>query len=394
LPDFRRHISIPHWDMHPNDDDFYNAFAASHDDYKAEIRDIYFGVEYTYQHLGETRRYGETMGVSATSGQLDGLLRIQREFGVECSMTINSLEIPIELASDPIVIQGFVRFIGEFYEKGVRSCTLSNTHLMRHGILQASFPEMRWKNTVNQAVKSVQELYDFAALGYNTICFDRSLNRDMETLKEVYREAKKVDIEVSLLASEGCLPACPFKVEHDSWQEKLQKSHSNYWQTFDNTCTGWRARADAQMPRLGTDINMATDELFELFMENTDVLKFSGRMNAPIAAAKSALCWTGTTKGSNRGGELLSVSNFEYADSVKEIYEKKLAPYLVSRWTPGYTLVSEKNQFDLTEDDNIWLTKKGKGLSKKLATCKNRCWDCHACENVFGVEKFNSALSL
>jgi hypothetical protein len=193
MPNFLRHFSVPHWDMHRNDDDFYNAFAASHADYKAEIRDIYFGVEYTYQHLGQTRRYGETMGVAASNKQVDNLLRIQREFGVECSMTINSLEIPIELASDPVVIQGFVQFVGEFYEKGVRSCTLSNTHLMRTGILQKNFPEMTWKNTVNHSVKSVQEMYDFAALGYNTICFDRSLNRDIETLKEVYRESKKIE---------------------------------------------------------------------------------------------------------------------------------------------------------------------------------------------------------
>jgi collagenase-like PrtC family protease len=335
------------------------------------------------------------MGVTATEGQVDNLLRIQREFGVECSMTINSLSIPLEIAADPMVMRGFIDFIGGFYEKGVRSCTLSNTHLMRVGVLQNEFPEMRWKNTVNQQVKSVQELYDYAGLGYNTICFDRSLNRDIETLTEVYREAKKLDIEVSLLASEGCLPSCPFKTEHDSWQEKLQKSPQNYWQTFSNTCTGWRARADAQMPRLGTDINMATEELFELFMENTDILKFSGRMNAPSIVSKAAMCWAGVSRTKTRTGEeVQDIQEFEYADSVKEIYEKKLAPYLVSRWTPGWTLVDDKHQFDITDKDSIWLTKKGRGLSKLLSSCKNRCWDCHACEKVFGVEEFNSVLSI
>ena len=336
--DFDKHFSIAHWDQHPNDDDFYTAFAESSDDYKREIRDIYFGVEFRYEHLGRSQRYGETMGVAATEGQLNNLLRIQSEFGVECSMTVNSLNIPLELATDPVVSQKFINWIGEYYEKGVRSCTLSHTHFMRNGVLQKNFPNMNWKNTVNQQVKSVQEMYDFAALGYNTICFDRSLNRDTTTLKEIYREAKKVKIEVSLLASEGCLPSCPFKGEHDTWQEELQKSPRNYWETFDNTCTGWRARADAQMPRLGTDINMATEELFELFMENTDVLKFSGRMNAPSEITDAALCWTGTTHSSSRtGDEIQSVPQFEYADSVREIYEKKLAPYLIGRWTPGWT---------------------------------------------------------
>ena len=50
----------------------------------------------------------------------------------------------------------------------------------------------------------------------------------------------------------------------------------------------------------------------------------------------------------------------------------------------------------ITQEDIelIWATPKGRGLSKILSTCKNRCWDCHACEKVFGMEPFNSALEL
>ena len=395
MSNFHKHFSIPHWDAHPNDDGFYKTFAASSKEYKKEIRDIYFGVEYEYSHLREVKRYGETMGVSATDGQVENLLRIQREFGVECSMTINSLNIPVEIAADPMVREGFLSFIQGYYDKGVRSCTMSNTHLMRSGVLQQRFPEMRWKNTVNQQVQTTQGLYDFAALGYNTICFDRALNRDIETLKEIYREAKKLNIEVSLLASEGCMPTCPFKVEHDSWQESLQKSPSNYWQTFNNTCSGWRARAEAQLPRLGTDISMATEELVDEWMKYTDVLKFSGRMSPKNGRDDGRMCWVSNgRKISGNKGEEISVQEFEFADSFKEIYDKKLAPYIIDRWAMGYTFTEEKNQ-TLPEDlDLIWATKKGKSLSKILSTCQNRCWDCHACEKVFGVEPFNSTLDL
>ncbi len=395
--DFHKHFSIAHWDNHSTDDDFYLAFAASSDEYKKEIRDIYFGVEFTYQHLGQTRRYGETMGVTATEGQVDNLLRIQREFGVECSMTINSLNIPVEIAADPVVMARFLDFLQGYYDRGLRSCTMSNTHLMRKGVLQDRFPEMRWKNTVNQQVKSTQELYDYAALGYNTICLDRSVNRDLETLQEIYREAKKIDVEISLLVSEGCLPTCPFKTEHDSWQATLQKSPINYWQTFPETCSSWRARASAHMPRLGIDISMATEELLELWMENTGVMKFSGRMSPTSGLSGVKMCWTGVGKKKTNvlGAHEMAIEEFEYADSFSEIYEKKLAPYIVDRWMPmGWTRIGAKNQHAPEDVNLIWLTRKGKGLSKLLSTCKNRCWDCHACEHVFGVTPFNSAIGL
>ena len=395
MPDFDKRFSIAHWDNHSNDDDFYRAFAASSAAYKREIRDIYFGVEFTYPYLGQTRRYGETMGVTASPGQIDNLLRIQREFGVECSMTINSLNIPVEIASDPIVLGQFLEFIQGHYDKGLRSCTISNTHLMRKGVLQSRFPEMRWKNTVNHQVKTTQELYDYAALGYNTICLDRSLNRDLETLKEIYKEAKKVNVEISLLVSEGCLPTCPFKAEHDSWQEALQKGPMNYWQTFPETCAAWRTTA--RMPRLGTDISMATEELVELWMANTDVMKFSGRISPTGGLSGVKMCWTGVGKKKTGvlGAHEMKAEEFEYADSFFEIYEKKLAPYVVDRWQPmGWTRVGVKNQHAPEEVELIWLTNKGKALSKILSTCKNRCWDCHACERVFGVAPFDSVIGL
>jgi len=51
------------------------------------------------------------------------------------------------------------------------------------------------------------------------ILLDRSLNRNLDTLAHVTRliRASLPDIEIELLANEGCLYHCPFKLSHDAY---------------------------------------------------------------------------------------------------------------------------------------------------------------------------------
>ena len=323
------------------------------------------------------------MGVASNPTKVDNLFRIQDTLGIPISLTLNTMTMGNEIASDSEVVAGLVQYIKTFYDRGLRITTISAVHLMRTGVLQNEFPEMHWKNTVNHLVKNTQEVYDYAALGYNTILLDRSLNRDLTTLKEIRVESKKLGIETSLLASEGCMPSCPFKKEHDDWQSDLQQSPTNYWETFSTTCSTWHKKT-GKLPRHGIDISLATKELVDEFMANVDVLKFSGRIGAGgNVDPNGRMCWSGI-------GPL-----FEYADSFEEIYDKNLAPFINARFVPqGWTNYRTTMQLDTSTMDNIWLTKKGQGLSKILSNCKNRCWDCHACEKVFGVEPFNSILEL
>ena len=397
--DCNKKFSIPHWDNYTDDNLFYNLFKNSKQAYKDEIRDIYFGSEFIYEYEGQQKRYGEVMGVTASPKQVDNLFKIQDEFGVEISLTLNSLDMGKELASDPNVIDQMLSFLRPYYDRGLRICTISSTHLMRTGALQQAFPEMNWKNTVNHLVKSTQEVYDYAALGYKTILLDRSLNRDSTLLTEISTATKKLDIETSLLASESCMPNCPFKQEHDIWQAPLFKTNSNYWQTFPTTCSHWRTPHTEQLPRLGINISMATSEIVDNFFDTVDVFKFSGRLGEAHHAVdpNGRMCWSGMEMKGNKidlDSGLLSDA-FEYADSFTEIYDKKLSPYLVDRWAPqGWTNLANVQQHSEENIVSIWNTKKGRSLSKILSTCKNKCWDCHACEKVFGIKPFNSVLEL
>ena len=390
---FHRRFSIPHFDLvegeHEYEYEYYTAFKNSSDEFKREIHDIYFGGEFIYELMGVPHRFGEVMGAIPSSSQVDSLFRIQEEFGVPISLTLNSLNTHHSLASNAQVVDEFIEWLNAYYVRGLRSCTISATHLMRTGKLQEAFPDMNWKNTVNHQVKTTQEVYDYAALGYTTILLDRSLNRDIETLKEIYVESKKLGIKTSLLATENCMPSCPFKVEHDSWQ-----ASTDYWRNFTNTCSLWR-KGSAGMPRIGTNIALVTKELVDLFFDNVDILKFSGRLRTAGSLSPAAMLTWHRPKPSTPETLNELEGDVEMAPSFAYMYDRNLAPFFHDTWHIG--AVSSSNIFLPPEESTvhpIWSSKKGKTMGKLLASCRNRCWDCHACEKVWKVPPFDSIIDL
>ena len=172
---FNKRFSVAHFDQFPPEySSFYYTLMKNADPaYLANIHDIYFGKYFYYEYKGQQKRCGNPMGVEASDEQIDYLFRLQEELGVEISLTFNTLEVPHEVIFEPSITEQFVEWIGKFYDRGLRSCTISSTHIMRTGELQARCPDMRWKNTVNQIVADAQQLIDFAYLGYNTILLDR-----------------------------------------------------------------------------------------------------------------------------------------------------------------------------------------------------------------------------
>ena len=101
---------------------------------------------------------------------------------------------------------------------------------MRLGVLQETFPEMDWKNTVNHGIRTTQQFIDYANLGYTTVQLDRDFNRNRSELRKVKKEADRLGIKTCLLVFESCLPECPFKTEHDCWQSgELAGTGHSYW---------------------------------------------------------------------------------------------------------------------------------------------------------------------
>jgi hypothetical protein len=403
---FTRRFSFGHYDR------FHGAYASmfyqmmrnASPEFLNNIHDIYFGKYFYYEYNGQQKRCGNPMGVEASDEQIDYLFKLQEETGVEISLTFNTVEVPHEVAFDPTITQQFVEWIGSYYDRGLRSCTMSSEHIMRTGWLQERCPDMRWKSTVNQIVSDAQQFVDYAYLGYNTILLDRSLNRNIKELKKIKKAQNYLNglnpnkkLLTSLLVSEGCIYHCPFKKEHDSVGEVIS---TDYFSGPANlTCNAWRGKKDfAQLPRSGINIISNDSETILKFAELVDIFKFSGRLTNKVLKPEEAQYMRAVWYYNNdtKFGQKVSYKNETvYADSFEEIIENNLGP--IHDWIPGWidTRHTQNNwQTTYQPYTGIWSTDKGKRLEKILTNCKNQCWDCHECERTFETQDYDSALQM
>jgi hypothetical protein len=402
---FRR-FSIAHYDKFHGDyaNTYYTILKNAEQTFRDNIHDVYFGKYFYYTYNGENKRCGNPMGVEASDEQIEYLFRIQNELGIEISLTVNTMEFPHEVVFNDEIRQQFVEWIGGFYDRGMRSCTISSTHIMRTGELQQRCPDMRWKSTVNQICADAQQFIDFAYLGYNTILLDRSLNRNIKELKRIKRAQDYLNnknprkkVLTSLLVAESCIYSCPFKREHDSVGEVIS---TDYFKGPANlTCNGWRGSEQfAQLPRVGINLVASSSDSFNQWLDLVDVLKVSGRLSTPMfdhsVVEHMKAVWF-----YNGGSKIKQAITFKgetiYADNFQDILDNNLEP--IHDWTPGWIDTRHtKDDFRKTykKYSGIWITDGGKKLEKLLTSCKNQCWDCHACERTFGTEDIDSALQL
>ena len=404
--DFNKRFSVAHYDKFHGEHAgvYYTLIKNADQAYRDNIHDIYFGKYFEYEYNGVKKRCGNPMGVSATNEQIDYLFRIQEEFGIQISLTFNTVEIPHELAFDPVITEQFVEWIGSYYDRGMRSCTISSEHIMRMGWLQQRCPDMRWKSTVNQIVSDAQQFIDYAYLGYNSINLDRSLNRNIKELKRIRKAQNYLNslnpakpLLTILLVAEACIYNCPFKKEHDSVGEVISGKY--FAGPADLSCNGWRQQPQfAELPRSGINIVANDASTYKEFMGLVDVFKFSGRLTVPMFAPEDAVHMKAVWYYDNVSKFKQSISiagKTVYADDFNDVIANNLAP--MHSWIPGWIDTRyTKEDFKTTYKDynGIWSTDSGKRLEKILKSCRNQCWDCHECERTFGFQDVDSALQL
>lgn len=404
--DFNKRFSIAHYDRFHGEHAgvFYEMMKNADPKYIANIHDVYFGKFFYYEYNGQQKRCGNPMGVEASDEQIDYLFKLQEETGVEISLTFNTVEVPHEVQFDHTILEQFVEWIGGYYDRGLRSCTMSSEHILRMGILQQRCPDMRWKSTVNQIVADAQQFIDYAYLGYNTILLDRSLNRNIRELKRIKRAQDylnslnpKKKLLTSLLVAEACIYHCPFKKEHDSVGEVIG---TEYFKSIaDLSCNGWRQHQEfAVLPRSGINLVAGQADTFNEFAELVDIFKYSGRLTNPVFKPEDAkhmkACWY--YDDINKFKQSISiVGKTVYSDDFTEVIDNNLGP--IHNWIPGWIDTRyTKEDWRTTRKPytGIWATDPGKRLEKILRTCRNQCWDCHECERTFGMQDIDSALQI
>ena len=403
---FNKRFSVAHFDQFHDSyaSMFYTIMKNADPRYIANIHDVYFGKYFHYTYKGQLKKCGNPMGVEASDEQIEYLFKMQEELGVEISLTFNTVEVPHEVAFDPRITEQFVEWIGSYYDRGLRSCTISSEHIMRLGWLQQRCPDMRWKSTVNQIVADAQQFIDYAYLGYNTINLDRSLNRNLKELKRIKRAqdylnsknpAKKV--LTVLLVAEACIYHCPFKKEHDSVGEVIS---TQYFRDYaDLSCNAWRSVPEfAQSPRSGINVVANDATTFQQYADLVDVFKYSGRLTSPANLPteakylKAAWFYGPQSKFKQATSE---VGKTVYANDFNEIMENNLGP--IHDWIPGWIdtrYTTEDWHTTYKPYDGIWSTDPGQKLEKLLLNCRSQCWDCHECERTFGMQDIDSALQM
>lgn len=403
---YTKRFSIAHFDMFHGEHEsfYYNVMKNADPSFLNNIHDVYFGKYFYYQYNGQEKRCGNPMGVEASDAQVDYLFKLQEETGIEISLTFNTVEVPHEVVFDHSLRAQFVEWIGSYYDRGLRSCTMSSEHIMRTGELQARCPDMRWKSTVNQIVADAQQLIDYAYLGYNTILLDRSLNRNIKELKRIRaaqnylnKQNPKKKLLTSLLVAESCVYRCPFKKEHDSVGEIISTDY--FKGPADLSCNAWRGLPEfAKLPRAGIDLVASDGETFHKFLDLVDIFKYSGRLSKPATDPSDTpyLKAVWFYKDGERFKQTIKFAHETvYADNFESIVENNLMP--IHDWVPGWIDTRNvKGDFSKTWKgyNGIWSTDGGKRLEKLLTSCRNQCWDCHECERTFGVRDIDSALQI
>jgi hypothetical protein len=403
---FNKRFSVAHYDQFHGEHSktFYTMMKNADPAFIANIHDIYFGKFFYYEWQGQKKRCGNPMGVEASDEQVDYLFKLQEELGVEISLTFNTVEVPHEVAFDTDIRAQFVEWIGSYYDRGLRSCTMSSEHILRTGLLQQRCPDMRWKSTVNQIVSDAQQFIDMAYLGYNSINLDRSLNRNLKELKRIKRAqdylnsknpAKKV-ITI-LLVAEACIYHCPFKKEHDSVGEVIGTDY--FRGPADLSCNAWRSVPEfAASPRSGINVIANDVSTLQQYADLVDVFKYSGRLTSPVYSAEDAqymkAVWYYAPE--SKFKQAISIAGKTvYANDFNEVVANNLVP--MHEWIPGWIDTRHTREDWRTTYkpyNGIWMTEPGKKLEKLLLNCRSQCWDCHECERTFGMQDLDSALQI
>jgi hypothetical protein len=366
---YAKRISIAHPDSSSFGDTFYKAICNASDTIRDEIDDIYFGKDFIYDDGKKFVRYSNVMNVSASDEQIEYLFLIQKQFGISISLTLNQIIPPKDILFDKKVLSQFLEFIGFYYKKGLRVITISDVHLVKTGIIQKNFPELKIKNTVNHKIADAQTFINFALLGYHYIQLDRSLTRDINELKKIARVNKKYNKKLYLLSGEYCMYNCPYKDEHDSLNHELM-SASEYFvgeqKLSGISCDNWRMGQYSKLPRNGVDLILNNKADLDEYLEYVDVLKFSGRL----------------VNLDNKKDEELGL----YFDD-KDSLESKAKVGFKNRMKINHQAIKSPHPKEYD-------TKEGMSLIELLKTCKNQCYDCHVCEKVFKVEEFDSLIGI
>ena len=204
---------------------------------------------------------------------------------------LNSRFYAPELLTDHTSIKPVIRHLDHCLDRGV----IDGILYCDHYLLQTLADEAPDIAAQLEAVPSVNTMLDScrkieAQLAYiedtgfkppGKIILDRSLNRDLDRLAQIsltlHQQVPGLKMEV--LANEGCLPFCPFKLSHDAYI--AQANIDGQDQTHIINCNiGCMRLLDEQPHRLLQSPFIRPEDI-DLYLYHVDTIKLCGRTLGP-----------------------------------------------------------------------------------------------------------------
>lgn len=165
---------------------------------KASINEIYFS-DNTLMNSSRRNLYVDW----------EELIRIREEHYIKLDYVINpNVFFNYDKVKDLIVwLKGKVDLI-----------TISNPILLRNYFIRDYlFENFEVKNSINNRIDNFKTLAFYVEqLGIKKIILDRNVNRDLDFLSKVKKYAEEHNVLITLLANEGCIVNCPFKLQCDN----------------------------------------------------------------------------------------------------------------------------------------------------------------------------------
>jgi collagenase-like PrtC family protease len=297
------------------------------DTYKDYISDLYFTCRiapFTQDAMGDV-----FIADDSAQYMIDMALFIQEKTGITASATFNNNTIRPTQENLDLWIQSFK----PLYEAGVRLCTLPFNHWLLTGQIQKEFPELEVRSSILMDTKTATDVYNVVTSGFHSVCIDRALMRDHDTIKTIAKIKRTKPFKLVLLANEGCLGKCPVMAEHYQYNN-TRTVESQY---FNNpisrvSCPKWDFTNKAVVLKTA-DIPAWKEDWDEFLSIGVDIFKMHGREN------------------------------------VKKIYETM---EIVRNYAENREKLYDVNLGINAADEAKW--------RKIIKTCKFECWSCNFCD--------------
>ena len=200
---------------------------------------------------------------------------------------LNSRFYTPKMLTDSRTIRPIIDALTQFLDRGV----IHGIVYCDHYLLQLLADEAPQLAACLEAVPSVNtmldsydkieaQLYYIRETGFampGKIILDRSLNRNLDKLAQIAMQIRQhfPGIHIEMLANEGCLPFCPFKLSHDAYIALANLDGHN--RTHEINCDIGCMRFLEDQPHRLLQSPFIRPEDIDLYLYHIDTIKLCGR---------------------------------------------------------------------------------------------------------------------